>query len=100
MSAPDQPGGVHDGSVVARNPAITFSDIDDAIVMMDADKGEYYELGPVAARVWALVETSRPVSEICDLLVADYDVDPATCRGDVLTFLEEARALGILTVQT
>ena len=29
-----------------------------------------------------------------------YDVDPATCRGDVLTFLEEARALGIFTVQT
>ena len=43
-----------------RNAAMLFTDLDDTIVMMDPDKGMYYELGSVGSRIWTLLETPGP----------------------------------------
>ena len=85
-------------STVQRNPQMMFTDLDDAVVMMDADKGMYYELDPVGARIWTLLATERSVKEICALLVAEFDVTPEACRDDVREFLEKAQELGIVAV--
>lgn len=86
-------------SLAARNEALIFTELDDTVVMMDADEGRYYELDPVGARIWALLETARPVAEVCDALVAEYEVAPDTCRADVLAFLEEAAGRGIIRLR-
>ncbi len=84
-------------SVVERNDDIVFTDLDDAIVMMDADMGRYYEFDKTAARIWSLIETRPTVAELCAALGAEYDdIDPDTCRTDVLGFLAEARELGLI----
>ena len=77
-------------SVVSRNEAIVFTDLDDSVVMMDVDEGQYYELDPVASRIWALIGTGRSVAEICDVLAGEYEVEPDTCRRDTLEFLQAA----------
>ena len=83
---------------VRRNPQMMFADVDDTVVMMDTDKGKYYELDAVGARIWTLLATERSVGEMCALLVAEFDVTPEACRDDVLEFLEKARELGIIAV--
>ena len=82
--------------VIERNDALLFTEIDDTVVMMDADKGQYYELDAVGARVWALIETGRPVAEVCDALIAEHDVEPDVCRRDVLAFIEKTAGLDIV----
>ena len=86
-------------TVAVRNEAIIFTDLDDTVVMMDPDEGRYYELDPVGTRVWTLLESARTVAELCEALVAVYDVDPETCRGDVTAFLQETRTLGIVVLR-
>ena len=49
-------------SQVSRNEAIVFTDLDDTIVMMDVDEGQYYELDPVGARIWGLLEPAAAIS--------------------------------------
>ena len=86
-------------SVAERNPAMIFTDLDDTVVMMDADKGMYYELDPIATRVWTLLETARSVAAVCDVLAGEYDVSSEVCRRDVLALLRQARELGIVEVR-
>ena len=86
-------------SRISRNEAIVFTDLDDTIVMMDVDEGQYYELDPVGARIWALLETGRAAADLCDALTAEFDVDPDTCRRDTLEFLQTAGSLRIVQVQ-
>lgn len=81
---------------VARNEAIIFTELDDTVVMMDAEEGRYYELDPVAASVWALLERDKSVAEVCEALEKQYDVAPETCREDVLAFVEELTRLGVV----
>ena len=85
-------------SMAARNEAIVFTDLDDTIVMMDVDEGQYYELDPVGAKIWALIEDPRPVAEICDALADEFDVDPDTCRDETLEFLQTASEHRIVQV--
>ena len=86
-------------AVAVRNEAMIFTDLDDIVVMMDADQGLYYELDPVGARIWSLLETARPVAQLCNVLVEEYDVTPDTCHHDVLDFLARAAELGIVEVR-
>lgn len=75
-------------SVLARNEAIVFTDLDDTIVMMDVDEGQYYELDPIAARIWTLLETASPASKVCETLAGEFNVDLETCQRDTLEFLQ------------
>lgn len=86
-------------SLVTRNEAIVFTDLDDIIVMMDVEEGWYYELDPTAARIWTLLETGRSAAEICEALEAEFDVDSETCRHDTLEFLQTASDLRLVHVQ-
>ena len=40
-------------SVISKNPAIISSKMDDEVVMMSIEKGNYYGLNPVAATIEA-----------------------------------------------
>ena len=86
-------------SVLTRNESIVFTDLDDTIVMMDVDEGQYYELDPIAARIWALLETACPASRLCEMLAKEYEVDAETCQQDTLEFLQAGLEQRIFELQ-
>ena len=67
--------------------------------MMDADRGVYYELDPIAARVWTLLETARPVAEVCDVPTGEYVVSSEGCLRDVVALLQQAQELSMVEVR-
>ena len=85
--------------MLVRNENIVFTDIDDAIVMMDVDAGQYYELDSVAARVWMLIDGQRTMRSICDALMEEYDVSAETCGQDTLEWVRTAVDMRIVRTQ-
>lgn len=83
-------------SAIDRNESIVFTELDETIVMMDVDEGQYYELDSVAARIWQLVENRPTVESICDVLAGEYEVEAEECREDVMEFLQAAREQGLV----
>jgi hypothetical protein len=86
-------------STVSWVEDIIASDIDDEKVMMCLEKGKYYKLDPVGRRIWDMIEMPMKVSDLIIALIAKYDVDRETCEHDLLAFLEELYAGGILQVK-
>ena len=93
------PSALGPSSVLARNENIVFTNLDDTIVMMDVDEGRYFELPPVAARIWTLIEEQQTVRSICDALVEEYDISVETCQQDTLEFLQSAFEMHIVRVE-
>ena len=52
---------------VTRNEAIIFTEPDDTVMTMDVEDGRYYELDPMGARTWALLESEQSVAEAARL---------------------------------
>jgi hypothetical protein len=59
------------------------------IVLLDTAAGMYHGLRGPAARIWELLEEPRSLAEVCDTLVAEYDVEPGVCRSETSDFVQQ-----------
>ncbi len=82
-----------------RAPDCLHADLEGETVMMSVLRGEYFGLNSVGSRVWALLETPQSLEQLCDVLVAEYAVDPVQCRQEVAVFLQDMLRRGILTTE-
>jgi hypothetical protein len=87
-------------SNLVRDKNIIFSDMDGETVMMSIERGEYYGINPIGSRIWGLLQTPKRVTELCGLLLPDFDVAPEQCASDVLQFLNQMAEKGIITIIT
>lgn len=65
-------------------------------VVLQLDSGIYHGLNPVAARVWELIEASRTVAGIVDVLLDEYEVERGRCEADVENLLVAMREAGLV----
>lgn len=70
----------------------------DQLVMMCVETGNYVGLNPVGTRIWELIETPRKISELCSILMQEYDVPADTCETDVQAFLNDMMEQGLLVL--
>lgn len=81
-------------SVLTRNEAVLFSNVEDGTALMDIDSGEYYHFEAVGTRVWELIDGKRDIAAICSALLEEFDVDVETCERDTIGFLAKLSELG------
>ena len=72
--------------------------VGDELMMMSAAKGNYLGLSVIGARIWELVDVPRTVGELCAQLVAEFDVAPDVCRGEVEAFLRDLEQHGAIAL--
>lgn len=74
--------------VFVQNPGHIVSDMDGEKVMLNVQKGKYYNLGEVGGKIWDLVATPISVEQVVTALMSSYDVEQEKCEEQVLSFLE------------
>lgn len=82
--------------VIVQGKGNIVSDMDQEKVMLSVRNGKYYNLGEVGGRIWDLVELPTAVSDLVTSLVSEYNVDRIQCEEQVLAFLEDLLAEGIV----
>jgi hypothetical protein len=71
----------------------------DECVMLDMASGYYFGLDPVGARIWQLLSETSSFAEIVERLAQEYDVTPEQVESDLVRFVEELKANGLLSVE-
>ena len=62
--------------------------VDDEAVIVLADAGEVNVFDPVGTRIWELIDGSRTIQQIIDVVVDEFEVTPEQAQVDVVEFLE------------
>lgn len=75
---------------------VVFRELDGEAVILHLGTGLYYGLDPVGTRIWQLLERRQPMEGVVSALTAEYDVDAATARADVLRLLDALCHKGLL----
>lgn len=86
-------------SVVVRSPDQVSGDLDGKVVLLSIQNGEYYNMNEVGSRIWALIEQPMTVAALCERLLAEFEVEPATCEREVRAFLDRLRERGLVRVE-
>ena len=68
----------------------------DETVILDLASGTYFGLDPVGARIWALMAEGRALSEICETMLEEYEVEREQLEADVLRLAAELSERGLV----
>lgn len=90
---------IHPGTIVVASDDQVSSDLAGETVLLSMKTAHYYGLADVGARIWSLVQNPTAVSEICSMVAREYEVSPAQCQADVVRFLEDLVAHGLVEVR-
>lgn len=87
-------------SVIVRSPDQVSGDLDGKVVLLSIENGEYYNMNEVGSRIWALLEKPMTVAALIEQLLAEFEVDRATCEQEAAVFLEQLQKDKLLRVET
>ena len=82
--------------VFQRNPDLIGALIDNELVMMSAEKGQYYGLAGVGLRIWELLEQPRGFDQLVDQILDEFEVGREECQQDMAQFLKQMLELGLV----
>ena len=85
-------------NVYMRNGDQVTAKVDDEVVMMSMQQGEYYGLDSIGSRIWELFAKPNSVENIIGTLMQEYDVDRKTCEKDVQEFIQKLVDKGLLKI--
>lgn len=89
-------------SIVTPAPQsdVVFCDLAGEIALLHLQRGVYYGLDAVGARIWHLLGANQTLGEVRDTLVREFDVDEARCERDLLALLQHMADAGLVKVQS
>mgnify|MGYP001184990764 FL=1 len=87
---------LHDRIVIAQH--VVARKVGDEIALLDLDNGTYFGLNEMGSRIWELIADGKSLSEICDLLLAEFDVVRDILDADVRELARELNAKGLIRI--
>jgi hypothetical protein len=90
-----------ESSTVFRKAASQVScQINDEVAILDLERSLYFGLEGTAVQIWAALDQPCSVSELCDRIVAAFEVSRTECEADTIQLLSELQQQGLVeTVQ-
>lgn len=89
---------VDDNTVLKRGRDALAAPLNDRLLMLSVSRGSYFEFSPVLRRIWELLEQPRSLADLIAVLTAEYEVDPETCRADVVPVVQALIAADMISI--
>jgi hypothetical protein len=80
---------INPSSCFQRHPDVAWRLVQEDALLVDPRTGRIFPLNPVAARIWTLLEGSRRMSDIVEILINEFDASPDTVGNDAYEFIEK-----------
>lgn len=81
--------------IIATKDAISC-DLNGEAVILHLPSETYFGLDAIGATVWALIQQKRTFDELCDTLMAEYDVSRDQCAAEVGRLIDSMSEHGLV----
>ena len=83
-------------TVFRRSRRQVSCDLNGEAAILHLDQSVYFGLKGVGAQVWLALEKPQSLSELNRLVCREFDVDAARAEADIMKFLSELQAAGLV----
>jgi hypothetical protein len=74
---------------ISISPQAVATQVGDEAVILHLASGTYFGLDPVGARIWQLMKEPKTLAEICDVMLAEYDVSREDLERDTMNLISD-----------
>ena len=78
---------------------VLFQEVDGGILVVDTNQEQYYDFNEVGGEIWAAIDGGKDTTEIVELLVRDYEIEPDLAASDVEKFVNSLLARELVQVE-
>lgn len=89
---------IEDGSLIQRNPSYHTTLIDDELVCIDEQTGDYVGLNSTGEMIWSLLEEPLAFSSLVEALSDRFDEPPENLTHDIATFIAHLSSLQLIDI--
>jgi hypothetical protein len=75
---------------------VTYTDLEGEAVILNLANGMYYLLNRTGTFIWSLLDGSRSLTEIAELVAAKHSAPLSVVRADLVAFAERLRTQGMI----
>ena len=86
-------------TIVSASSDQVSCDLAGEAAILNLNNGTYYGLDALGAEIWTLIQEPKSVSQVCETIARDYDVEMARCETDVVALFTELHKEGLVQVQ-
>ena len=80
------------------SPDVMFQEISGETVLLDLVSESYFGLDQTATRIWQLLRDANTPSRIHQIMAAEFEVDPAQLKTDLVGHLQELLDAGLIAI--
>jgi hypothetical protein len=77
---------------------VSFSVVGEDAFLLNTQTNKYYGLEKVGARLWELLNEGKSLKDAHQIILSEYEVDPAQLEQDILELLEGLREHGLVEI--
>jgi hypothetical protein len=78
---------------------VLFRELQGEAVILNLASSTYYGLDAVGTRIWQLCEAHGSLQAVLDAMQREFDAPGETLQSDLLTFVDDLLARGLLATQ-
>jgi hypothetical protein len=78
---------------------VVFRELQGEAVILSLESSTYFGLDPVGTRIWELCVTHGSLRAVWDAMQEEFDAPGDTLQSDLLAFVDELSANGLVKVQ-
>jgi hypothetical protein len=81
-----------------KNDEVLFTSMGEDAVLLHVNRGDYYSLNKVGARLWILSDGSRSISDLASLITEEFEITKEEAEKDILELAEQLVSEGLVKV--
>lgn len=78
---------------------VLSTDIDDEMVLLDMKSEKYFGFDEVGASIWQAIQRNESLTEVYEILIAEYRVKPEILKKDLLDFINQLEERGVINLK-
>lgn len=86
-------------TILSRRSDLVISDIDDELVIFDAEQRNYFGLDATGSIIWEKLAQPITVSALLEQLLEQFEVERSVCMRETIAFLRQLHQDKLIVIQ-
>lgn len=81
---------------LVKDHEVLFTSMGEDAVLLHVQRGDYYSLNKVGARLWVLTDGSKTIADLAGLITQEFDISREQAEMDIIELAEQLAKEGLV----